>query len=655
MTLERKLLLLAIIPLAVALIPAGILLQRAQHTVAEMNRLDALSALVWQMAEVEKGLDLEQSHWWKFAPERANDAADVRAQAKSLEEAARAKTDAALAAYDRLLGGVDATMLTPGFREALDQIKRGRATLPALRERMYNPAPHANEAVALPDQYEALRATFSAALPLLVDQTTNSSIARKLLVLSKATTARKRMAAAGGIVFWVVQTYERSKTYVPSANSLILMAGIEAAETSFSELPAIAEGESRARFVAIYGQPKWREGVTYARQVAESMRAQQTPPITGEAEWAPYFTIWETQLGDFLLWLREDFSRSCADVRTAATRQRNVNAGLILVGVLGLYALSRRTAASIARPLRETAARLAAGAATVADEAEKTAAASASLSDGASRQAASLEETSASLEELTATTKTNASTAALAVDASHAATQTAEEGKQAIATLREAVADVEQSGSAITGILKTIDEIAFQTNILALNAAIEAARAGEAGAGFAVVADEVRTLAQRSATAARETTALLAGGGAAATGQRRGVVEGLTKIREDAGRVAAQFEAITAKIAQTDTQAAQIATASNEQARGLGAISGAVHEIDAVTQTNAAASQSVAATAELLKANAEEMKRAANRLQQLIGGGGANAAAVPQDGAAEKRAAVVATSDAGQDERPLSA
>jgi methyl-accepting chemotaxis protein len=654
MTLERKLLLLAIIPLAVALIPAGILLQRAQHTVAEMNRLDALSTLVWQMAEVEKGLDLEQSHWWKFAPERASDAADVRAQAKSLEEAARAKTDTALAAYDRLLAGVDATMLTAGFREALDQIARGRATLPALRERMYNPAAHANEAVALADQYEAVRATFSAALPLLVDQTTNSIITRKLLVLSKATTARKRMAAAGGIVFWVIQTYQQSKSHVPAANSLTLMAGIEAAETSFSELPAIAEGESRDRFLAMYRQPKWSEGVKLARGVAESMRAQQPPSITAETEWAPYFAIWETQLGDYLLWLREDFSRSCAGVRASATRQRNLNAALILLGALGLYALSRRTATSIARPLRETASRLAAGAAAVADEADKTAAASASLSEGASRQAASLEETSASLEELTATTKTNASTAALTVEASHAATQTAEEGKQAIATLRETVAAVEQSGSAITGILKTIDEIAFQTNILALNAAIEAARAGEAGAGFAVVADEVRTLAQRSATAARETTALLAGGGSSNAGNHRGVVEGLTKIREDAARVAAQFEAITVKIAQTDGQAAQIATASNEQARGLGAISGAVHEIDAVTQTNAAASESVASTAELLKANAEEMKLAAERLQQLIGGGATTTPPARQAARTTGVAATAASAAAG-DDRPLSA
>jgi methyl-accepting chemotaxis protein len=111
----------------------------------------------------------------------------------------------------------------------------------------------------------------------------------------------------------------------------------------------------------------------------------------------------------------------------------------------------------------------------------------------------------------------------------------------------------------------------------------------------------------------------LLAGGSSASGARQGVVEGLGKIREDAARVAAQFEAIVAKIAQTDAQAGQIATASNEQARGLASITRAVHDIDSVTQDNAASSRNVADTADLLKAKAEEMKQAATVLQHLIG------------------------------------
>ncbi len=624
MTLERKLLLLALIPLSFALIPAGILLVRAQRTVREMERLDTLSSLVWKMAEVEQGLELEQRNWWRFTTDHKNDSPEAKQEARALEDTARAKTEAALAEYDKFLAGIDVSTLGQPLNAALDVIKDGRGAIPGLREKMdanYTYDPKADKGVMLPDQYVAIRAEFTAALPLLIDQTTNATIARKLLVLSKVTQARKKIEVAGGNITWGIQIYARDQKLLDQHDSLLIKSGIEVGEASFAEIAAISEGEAREKFLAIYQQPNWHAGIEYARKFAACIMAQTPPtPIMNETEWVnSYFNIWEIQLGDFLVWLRDDFINTSTEIHARATRQRNVCAGAILAGVLGMLLISQRTSRSIAKPLHKTASKLADGAATFSDEAEKMASASSALSDGANRQASSLEETSASIEELAATTRTNAETASLAVEASHAAIRTAEEGKQFIAALSTTVAAVEKSGSAISGILKTIDEIAFQTNILALNAAIEAARAGEAGAGFAVVAEEVRTLAKRSADAAKETTALLAGGGSEGSGTHRGVVEGLGKIREDAARVAAQFETIVAKITETDNQAGQIAKASNEQARGIAVITSAVHDIDSVTQANAASSRNVADTADLLKAKAEEMKRAAAILQHLIG------------------------------------
>lgn len=619
MTLERKLLLLALIPLGFALVPAGILLARAQKTMREMERLDSLSSLAWRMADIERCLDLEQANWWKFTPEHKNDPKETREKDRNDEDTARKNTDAALEKYDQFLARVETNRASPQLKSALDNIATARTKLPGLREWMYdNTGTRASNLAVVAEHYLELRATFSTALPLLIDQTTNAAIVRKLLVLSKATAARHKTVDAGGYIFWMIQTYAKSKSTTPQVDALHLKEQIETAELTFAEIPVLSEGIAREKFNTIYRQPKWSEALTYARKFAVCLSSQTTDfPLMKDEDWAPYFLIWEVELGDYVVWLRTDFIDTCNEIRSSVTRQRNVTAATLLASILGLFFLSRRLARSLVTPLQGTASKLSEYAATFSDEAEKMVAASSAFSDGATQQATSLQQTSASLEELTATTKANAQTASLAVEASHSASLTAKEGKEFILALAATVADVEKSGTAISGILKTIDEIAFLTNILALNAAIEAARAGSAGAGFAVVAEEVRTLAQRSARAAAETTELLIGD--ASDSKQKGVVKGLEMIRKEASRLAAHFEAIVAKISETDAQAGQIARSSNEQAEGFIVVRGAIHNIDVVTQANVGASRNVAETADLLRAKADELKASAMALQELIG------------------------------------
>ena len=244
----------------------------------------------------------------------------------------------------------------------------------------------------------------------------------------------------------------------------------------------------------------------------------------------------------------------------------------------------------------------------VASAAGQVSGSSQSLAEGASEQAASLEETSSSLEEMASMTKRNAENSQKANDLAKQARSAADKGVGDMQAMSAAMEAIKVSSDDIATIIKTIEEIAFQTNILALNAAVEAARAGEAGMGFAVVADEVRNLAQRSAQAAKETAAKIEGA-IAKTGQ--GV--------EISRKVGETLNEIVTKARQVDELAAEVASASREQTQGITQINTAVGQMDKVTQSNAANAEECAAAAEELNAQAEAMKHSVGELLQLVG------------------------------------
>ena len=275
--------------------------------------------------------------------------------------------------------------------------------------------------------------------------------------------------------------------------------------------------------------------------------------------------------------------------------------------VLGA-ALAFIIARSITGPLRVIAESIAAGAEQTAAAAGQVSATSQSLAQGASEQAASLEETSASIEELSSMTKRNADGSKQAKDTATATRRSADTGAEQMQAMQNAMQTIKAASDDITKILKTIDEIAFQTNILALNAAVEAARAGEAGAGFAVVAEEVRALAQRSAQAAKETAAKI----------EHSVAQSQQGVQISAD-VAKSFADIQTRIQQLDKLVAEIATASQEQSQGIGQISTAITQMDQVTQSNAGNAEETAAAAEELSSQATMQQDAVRQLQALTG------------------------------------
>lgn len=357
-----------------------------------------------------------------------------------------------------------------------------------------------------------------------------------------------------------------------------------------------------------------------AAEVRETLQNRRLLAVGRDAEWAPApakgkikasgiarerpILRNDEEIGTVSLWITPRFMEQ--KLRRGAVQMAIaiVVVDLALLGslILGIHGSLLRPIHRVVAELRESAAQVAAASDQIADSSQ-------SLAHGSSRQAGSVEQTSVSLEEISAMIRRNAEHARSANGLVRNTRGQVETASDSMGRLGQSIQEIARSSDETSKIVKTIDEIAFQTNILALNAAVESARAGEAGAGFGVVAEEVRNLAQRSAEAARNTAAWL-------EDARRKIEEGLALVAD----TESAFQEVDGSSAKAADLVEEIAAASSEQAQGIEQVNQAVVGINAVTQQNTSDAEESAAAAQQMNAQAAHVNGMVNDLMALVGG-----------------------------------
>ena len=277
---------------------------------------------------------------------------------------------------------------------------------------------------------------------------------------------------------------------------------------------------------------------------------------------------------------------------------------LALGGLIG-WGLSRiagRTLGGAVEKLREAVHQITSASNHVASSSQ-------GLAKGATEQAASLEQTSAAAQQIQATAQRNRENSSSAAEAAGKSQQTLATANTLLGEMVSAMDELQAHSADISKIIKTIDEIAFQTNILALNAAVEAARAGEAGLGFAVVADEVRGLSQRCAQAAKDTADLI-----------QGSLDKSESGKSKVDAVSSRMQVVTGECERVAVSVCDVSAGSQQQEQGIREISKALQQIQGLTQGYAAGAEENAAAAEQLSAQSESLAGIMHSLSEFVAG-----------------------------------
>ncbi|WP_374034865.1 methyl-accepting chemotaxis protein [Bdellovibrio bacteriovorus] len=364
-------------------------------------------------------------------------------------------------------------------------------------------------------------------------------------------------------------------------------------------------------------EPARKINAEYVQEVEALIAALEKPgadfdklrEVMTEGSYLKHSTVIKKVAGDVVV-MYEKLAAQKNTLQKAETQK-----GLIMLATIGgvaatlVFGLLMFIGMSLSRTVNNTVSRLAGAGHQVNEAITQLTLAGQGLSQSSTSAAASLEETVASLEEMTSMVKMNSDNAKQAATLSQSSRSAAEDGEREIKNLVESMRDISQSSKKIEEIINVIDDIAFQTNLLALNAAVEAARAGEQGKGFAVVAEAVRALAQRSASAAKDITSLIK--------DSVEKIENGTHIADKSGDVLNNIVNSIKKVADLNNE---ISAASAEQTTGIQQINKAMNQLDQSSQSNAASSEEIAATSEEISSQSEQMQIMVRELNSFVTG-----------------------------------